>query len=126
VDLESTKPSGGLWGEVAMEVRATAFLRDVQFQWESTNLVAHGLVVGEAARPLDLYLLAGQRFLTHQQVLPAPEGQSFEIVGDLGGMLKQKTVNARVELVDAATIWYVVRGIVERRQSNGCGDSSKE
>jgi hypothetical protein len=120
VDVESQAPGGGLWGEVALEVRATAFLQDVAVRLtvgESPQLVATGQVAGSASRPLDLYLFAGGQFLAHTMV---EAGRRFELaaapVSDLTAV--------RIELVDAATIWYVVERSIQPEQSKARGDSS--
>jgi hypothetical protein len=120
VDVESQAPGGGLWGEVALEVRATAFLQDVAVRLtdgESPQLVATGQVAGSASRPLDLYLFAAGQFLAHTMV---QAGQQFELaaapVSDLTAV--------RIELVDAATIWYVVERSIPPEQSIAPGDSS--
>jgi hypothetical protein len=117
VDVESMSPAGGLWGEVALEVRATAFLRGVRFALSDDGRVnAQGLAVGHAARPLELYLFAGDRFLTYQRVEPTAQGQPFTLSGAVNGATLPLPV--RLELVDAATIWYVVQGIVDLSQTN--------
>ena len=115
VDVESPSPTGGLWGEVALEVRATAYLRDVQFRVAGEALpqvCASGLVVGSAARPLELYLFAANRFLTYDTIEPSSGGRRFELVGTLPTTPANPTIPVRIELVDAATIWYVVESSV--------------
>jgi len=126
VEVESLEPLGGLWGEVALEVRATAFLRDVRFECLSDQLTARGLVVGEATSqlPLELYLFAGDRFLTYERVQPAPGGQPFTLTGDFAGQEWPSPLPVRVELIDAAVIWYVVAGTVVGPHSNPAAGSS--
>src|SRR5262249_56850076 len=58
VDVAAPSDAGGLWGEVALEVRCTAFLRGVRM-WAvpavaGVELHAAGEVVGTAERPLEL------------------------------------------------------------------------
>jgi hypothetical protein len=120
VDVVAQAPSGGLWGEVALEVRATAFLKDVAVRLTesaSPQLVATGQVAGNASRPLDLYLFAAGQFLAHTMV---EAGQRFELAA---APVPAMTV-VRIELVDAATIWYVVERSVPPEQSIAPGDSS--
>jgi hypothetical protein len=120
VDVEAPRPDGGLWGEVAMEVRAAAFLKDVAFRLThgaSPRLVATGQVAGCASRPLDLYLFAGGQFLAHRMV---EAGQRFELAAAAAADLTA----LRIELVDAATIWYVVERSVLSPQSKEAGNSS--
>jgi hypothetical protein len=113
VEIESQAALGGLWGEVALEVRATAFLRDVRFEIRAEQLVAHGIVIGDASRPLDLYLFAGGKFLTHDLVQPTVKGQPFTLMGGISGHQWPSPLPARVELVDVSAIWHVVEGAVD-------------
>src|SRR5579884_54655 len=61
VEIEGTEEQGGLWGEVALEIRCTAFLRDlrsfVALKGDTIDLHVRGRVVGLSERPLELYLL---------------------------------------------------------------------
>ncbi|HYV38849.1 MAG TPA: hypothetical protein VE988_24410 [Gemmataceae bacterium] len=123
VELESHDAPAGLWGDVALEVRATAFLSDVCFECHANQLTARGLVVGSAARPLELYLFAGSRFLTYDRIEPSASGQPFVISGELEGS-PSTPLPVRVELVDTAVIWYVVSGFVSPGQSNPSSVSS--
>jgi hypothetical protein len=124
VELESHEAPAGLWGDVALEIRATAFLRGVSFERKAMQLIARGQVVGESARTLELYLFAGGRFLTYDRIEPSTSGQPFVISGQLEGEPTSEPVSVRVELVDTAVIWYVVDGIVDGPQSNSGGVSS--
>src|SRR5262249_18475999 len=61
VDVEAASDSGGLWGDVALEIRRTAYLRSVRL-WatrsgEAADLHVAGEVVGTCDGSLDLYLL---------------------------------------------------------------------
>jgi hypothetical protein len=123
VEVECTGPSAGLWGEVALEVRATAFLRQVRFGCVGPELHASGLVVGTAERPLELYLLIQNHCQTYQQVTAADSGQLFTITAPLPEVAEKTLLPVRVELVHGATVWYVVSGTVEV-QSVGGADSS--
>jgi hypothetical protein len=107
VDLEGTAGQGGLWGEVALEVRCTAFLRGVRL-WadRAGTLHAAGAVTGTADSPLDLYLVVDRSTAAYTTVVPAAEGQPFELVADkLSGT---GAVPVKVELVSGATVWYRV------------------
>jgi hypothetical protein len=124
IEVESQEQPGGLWSEVALEVRATAFLRDVRFECRSDQLTAHGVVVGEAPRLLELYLFAANSFLTYDRVQPAKAGQPFTLSSDLSGQAWPEPLPVRVELIDTAVIWYVVAGIIEGSQSNPASGAS--
>jgi len=93
--LEVTAGAG--WGEVFLEVRATAYLRDVRF----IDGVAEGRVVGEAPAALDLYLLAGRGTAAYTSLTASAAGTPFRLeAGDAAGPY-------RVELVNGAVVWWV-------------------
>jgi hypothetical protein len=115
VDVEGT--AEGLWGEVAMEIRCTAFLRDLRRfvvrHGERVVLHVSGQVAGTADRPLELYVVLDRSTVAYQVVTPTVEGQPFEIVvpdlavqtwrgadGSFAGLL------VKVDLVNGATSWY--------------------
>lgn len=113
VDVEGTAEHGGLRGETALEVRCAAYLREVRLWGEASELHAVGLVVGEADRPLDLYLLCPGAATAHAMATAAPEGTPFHIIAERSspGLPRQDgmdgaPVPARVELVNGAVIWY--------------------
>jgi hypothetical protein len=121
MEIEVPPPCGSLWEEVALEVRATAFLRDVIFRIDGQQLTAQGVVAGSAERPLDLYLFAAGQFLAYETTMA---GRTFEIGGELTVTAIENRLPVRVELVDAASIWYVVEGSVHAAQSKQAGESS--
>jgi hypothetical protein len=103
---------GGLWGEVALEVRCTAYLRGVRL-WLSTDkapvrLHAAGDLVGTADRPLDVYVLWNNATVAYTTVEPAPKGRPFELMSDELVTLPASPAEARVELVNGGTVWYCV------------------
>jgi hypothetical protein len=117
------------WEEVALEIRATAFLQHVEFQVAGeapAQLRARGLVIGSAERPLDLYLLAGASCLAQCTVETAATGRPFVLSATLPDSNREPALPVRIELVDAATIWYVVEGRVEIPQSRTPAHSSKK
>jgi hypothetical protein len=112
VTVEALSGAGGLWGEVAMEVRCTAFLRSVRL-WAVGNpacptLHVAGEVVGFCERPLDLYVLLDNATVAYTTVSAAAAGQPFHLVAEpLEIKGKAGTVHeARIELVNGATVWY--------------------
>jgi hypothetical protein len=118
--VEGGAEDGGLWGEVALEVRCTAFLRGVRL-WttpagELFDLHAAGEVVGTAQRPLDLYVVLDRSTAAYAAVTAAPEGRPFHLtaakLGKAGGQAAAggpaRTAVVKVDLVNGATVWYTV------------------
>jgi glycosyl hydrolase family 2 len=113
VDVDSDADRGGLWGEVALEVRCKAFLREVRVWAEGGELHAAGLVVGEAERPLDLYLLLDGATAAYTAVAAAPVGAPFHIIaekppprGEAQAGKAGRLPVAQVDLVNGAVVWY--------------------
>jgi hypothetical protein len=106
VEVEASGGHGGLWGEVALEVRCSAYLRDVRF-WTSSDGVfqAAGQVVGAAERPLDLYLLLDGSTAAYAVVQAQPAGTPFELTSDPLAP-GRRPAQARVELVNGGCVWY--------------------
>jgi hypothetical protein len=99
--IESADAQGGLWGEVALEIRSTAFLREVRFWDNEGRIHVSGEVVGSSERPLDLYVLRQNSTVAYMLV---EAGRPFFVTGEsLPG-----PGPVRVELVDGATVWYAV------------------
>jgi hypothetical protein len=106
VDVEGTADSGGLWGETALEVRCAAYLRDVRLWWDGGVLHGAGLVVGEAERPLDLYVLVDGVTVAYACVTAAPEGTPFHIIAEKPYTPGERPPLAQVDLVNGAVVWY--------------------
>lgn len=110
VEVAAPDDRGGLWGEWALEVRRTAFLRRLHARLEEKEscLCLHvaGEVVGSSDRPLELYALLAGHTVIYTQVEAAARGRRFEACGPLEkGQATCPMV--RVDLVDGAVIWYV-------------------
>jgi hypothetical protein len=96
-------PDGGLWGDVALEIRRRAWLSDVRTApADGGRLCVSGEILGEADGPMDVYILAGGHSVGYRS---CAAGHKFEIVTD-------EPVDAagemRVEMVGGAVVWYVV------------------
>jgi hypothetical protein len=109
VEVEAPGGDGGLWGEVALEVRCTAYLRDVQARSQDGHLRVTGEVVGIADRPLDLYVIRKRSTAAYTTVEAAPEGRPFDMIAE---GVWESAAPIRVELVNGATVWYVWEGCV--------------
>ena len=103
VEVTAGTDRGGLIGETALEVRRTAYLRDVRLVVGAGRRVM-GEAVGTAERPLEVYVLEGARTVGYGTVTPRDEGQAFVVTmeGATGGGA------VRVELIDGGTVWYAV------------------
>jgi hypothetical protein len=103
--VDSPQARGGLWGEVALEIRCPAFLRGVRAALDAENRIyAEGEVVGQNDRPLDLYVLYRQATVAYAVV---NAGTPFHLVSEPASEARL-TEPVRVELVDGALIWYSV------------------
>jgi hypothetical protein len=111
VEVES---SAEVCGEVALEVRCTAYLRNVRFEGvtegDSLRLRVRGEVVGTNERQLELYALAGRSTVAYATVEATPSGQPFEMLGDPIPQKHEKELPVRVELVNGGCVWFVVEG----------------
>ncbi|MBY0524285.1 MAG: hypothetical protein K2R98_12845 [Gemmataceae bacterium] len=104
---------GGLWGEIALEVRCTAFLRGVRFAADVRESVAHvrasGEVVGSAEGLLELYLLLDRRTVGYVVVTASEAGQAFSLTSEELEPDCWRTGAdhlLRLDLVKGASVWY--------------------
>jgi len=105
---------GGLWGEVALEVRCTAFLRNVSCgalpaECGLTQVFAGGELVGSAADLLELYLLLDGSTLAYAALAGPVAGQTFRLVSE--PLPPERLAHdsphwVQIDLVRAATVWY--------------------
>jgi hypothetical protein len=124
VQVDALEGPGGLWGEVALEVRCTAFLRKVR-AWltgrdRDARLHVAGEVVGTAERPLELYVLFDGATVHYSTLLPVPDGLPFHLIADelskeqgrpRAGQPDERH-HVRIDLVNGATIWYAVEHVL--------------
>jgi hypothetical protein len=117
VDIEAMAGNGYL-GEVALEVRCSAFLRAVraypELTSESVTLRVQGEAVGTCDRPLELYVLLDGATIAYRTIQPAEQGESFTIVCDTvsADRWNGKDQEVRVDLVNGAVIWYTTLSVV--------------
>ena len=112
-EVEGSASHGGLFGEVALEVRCSAYLRAVRIEasneGDAVFLHAVGEVVGNAERPLDLYLLLDGATVAYTTVTASPAGQSFRLTSeqlDMTARPEGGPHRAQIDLVNGATVWY--------------------
>ncbi len=108
VIVESQSPQAGLWGEVALEIRCSAYLRGIQVACKPGNphrLIVRGQVVGTADQTLELYVIADRHTVAYHTVEPSPKGTAFQVETD---EMHSAPAKIRVELVNLSTIWYAM------------------
>lgn len=105
VEVESTKGPGGITGEVALEIRSSAFLRNVAI-WISAagKIHASGEVVGTAEQRLELYMIHGRRTAAYLPLESADGPMNFELISEIMEPGFEDIV--RVELIAGATVLY--------------------
>jgi hypothetical protein len=113
VEMEALTGDGGLYGEVALEVRCSAYLRGARTWATLVGATAHlhaaGEVAGSCATPLEVYVLFERATVGYGQV---DAGQPFQI--DCEGIPWEQAwqsdapPNVRVDLVSGALILYTV------------------
>jgi hypothetical protein len=113
VEIDGAGGQAGLWGEVALEVRCTAFPRAVRW-WtvpvgEAVQLHVAGDLVGVSERPLELYTLVDGQTVIYTTLEPTPSGTSFHLRSE---NLPGTRHEVRLEVVNGARIWYVVEGVI--------------
>jgi hypothetical protein len=118
-DVEAPAGDGGLWGEVALEVRCAAFLRGLHASKMpvegAVKLHIRGEVVGTSDRPLELYALLDRSTIAYASIQPTPDGLRFDILSedipiDSWERLRAegKHTEVQIDLVNGAIVWYTV------------------
>lgn len=121
VEVESPAPNGGLNGDVALEVRCPAFLRDVRIvstvNRREVDLRVTGAVVGASDLPLEVHLVLEGKDLVFRSVKPTAGGQPFELtalalpldVASKSSAVTSRLYTVRVDLIQGPMIWYGVK-----------------
>ncbi len=91
--------SGNYLGEVALEIRASAYLKDVRLDSADGGIRVKGTVAGICDGPLELYVLVDGHQAAYQTI---NAGEAFNAA------LTEVGEKVRVELVNVSTVWYVV------------------
>jgi hypothetical protein len=106
VDIEALNGQAGLPGDVALEVRRTAFLRNLRVT-ATDVLHISGEVAGMAEGPLELYVVCDRRNVAYAKV---EAGKAFDVAaGPVGLEDSTHPTGARVvrvDLVQGAAIWH--------------------
>jgi hypothetical protein len=105
VRFDNANDDAGLPGEIALEVRRDAFLRQVSAAAEAAGRVqVTGRVYGCASRPLEIYVVADRQQAGYSLVEAREDGQPFAIPLTLNYVPRE----VRVELVCVAECWYAM------------------
>ena len=105
---------GGLWGEVALEVRCLAFLRDIRVEAVPGALQIGGKVFGSADRPLELYAVLGRRTTDYATVTPSLAGTTFRLSAELPAVANaDEPLLLKVDLVNGAMVWYTFEHVCD-------------
>ena len=120
IELEFSEVNDWLFGDVALEIRAAAFLREVRAwvaqEGDSERLHAAGQVVGTSDQPLDLYAILDRATVAYSKLASDAFGTSFHLIShalESGNFSTRKDPShvvgtVRVELVHGGTVWYAV------------------
>ena len=101
VILGADSEQDGLWGEVALEIRCSAYLRDLSARRLNDGTVeVSGAVAGTCDRCLELYGLGDGAHVHYQLIDVRPEGAPFRFV------VPPRVQHVRVDLVNVSTVWY--------------------
>jgi hypothetical protein len=112
VEVTDLSGAGGLWGEVALEVRCTAFLRGVRAWWAAADgrvtLHTAGELVGSCDGPLELYAQAGRVNVLYAPLTADGGVRPWHLsTADVPPAALGAAV-LKLELVRTAVEWYVV------------------
>ena len=117
VEVEAPDGNGGLWGEVALEIRCMAFLRNVRlwatYSGDKASLHVAGEVTGKSELPLELYVVLDRFTVGYQTVRGCGP---FQIDSDdlsperwqLASGEARRFHDVRVELVNTGVSWYTI------------------
>ncbi len=111
VEVEGSAETGGLTGEVALEIRCSAYLRNVRVTTGTDGrLRIQGEVVGTAERSLEIYAVLDRFTVAYGMVEPALGGRPFVLISDAPAQPSQAPESVLpvvgVDLVNGASVWY--------------------
>jgi len=100
---------GGLWGETALEIRCTAFLRGLRATKKSPSTIQiAGEVAGACDRSLELYVLLDRSNVGYAVV---EAGRPFQVMIEVPPGTAASVL--RIELVCVATVWHAAEIPIE-------------
>lgn len=105
VYLNALSDEEGITGEVALEVRARAYLEDVLAKrGEDGSIQVNGKLRGDCADMLELYAILDRRNVHYLTLNCGSEGVSFAFTIPAD---EAKGNGLRIELVNRSQVWYV-------------------
>ena len=104
IDLD-IEPGQPIWEGAALEVRALAYLDDLEVVRTPTRVGLRGVVAGSIESLLELYLVADRRPLGYSTVVPGGEPR-FELLVPVRHEDGSEVRNLRLDLVCGAVVWY--------------------
>jgi hypothetical protein len=104
VEIQTDRDDGGLTGDVALEIRCTAYLDHMTARRDAAgSVIITGAVVGTADGPLEIYVLADRQHAHYEVVSARPTGTPLNITSPPRDPPPQRI---RVELINVSTVWY--------------------
>ncbi len=110
---------GVSFAEVALEVRATAFLRRLCVGRSGGEVVATGEVIGHADGPLDLYLVLDRSPGAYTTVMATAGGTPFRLTAGVENSADESPRVAKIELVQGAVRWFTAEVVLHERAAQG-------
>ncbi|HLW67550.1 MAG TPA: hypothetical protein VKS79_19700 [Gemmataceae bacterium] len=112
LDIHYDHPNGGgLCGDVALEIRALAWIQDLQvtLQAAANSAVIHldGDLVGRYDSALDFYVLLDRHTILEQTVVPTAGGAGFHFETE-AVPLDELEHALRLDLVCGSSVWYTM------------------
>src|SRR5262249_1199623 len=135
--VRGTSGPGGLWGTVALEMRREAYVANARlwatFPGGVPTLHLAGEIVDERDRPLELYLLLGNRTVLYEKVAGAPAGRPFHFQIALPEVERwqpaawgtPRLYEVRTELIDVSSKLDVRAWQFGFREVTGAGEDNK-
>lgn len=110
IDLTADE-RGGIWGDVALEIRASVWLENVEFQWfdgeTEPRLAVRGGIAGRIEDDVDAFVIVGRGVVFQTTIRPGDVGRHFEWTAVIPSeTVEAEHVLAAVELVHGSAIWY--------------------
>jgi hypothetical protein len=122
VTLEDLQGLGGLTGEVAIEIRRTAFMRAVvAVRTGPDSLQVMGEVVGACEGPLEIYVIYGRRNVGYATVEIKDQRMPFQVLASelTTEQDDENKDRVRVELIQGASVWYEVEIPIDKLGTSG-------